>query len=220
VLEGPAGLPYEGHEVAANGQEVAVDGELEDKFMLAGAFDVLDETERRIVYLRFVQELSRREVAARLGMSADQLRRRTREALAKLRAEIEEAAFPGVDPEEPAKEGEPEPLEQPASETKMNGDERQPSGPSAPGERSGRILLRMPPAVHDELAQAAEREGVSLNQFINNALGTVVASKGSAPPEAPAPRWLPAAIVTNIVVLALAAIAAVALLVVAWQQGW
>jgi hypothetical protein len=34
------------------------------------------------------------------------------------------------------------------------------------------------------------------------------------------PRWLPAAIVTNIVVLALVCVAAVTLLLVAWQQGW
>ena len=31
---------------------------------------------------------------------------------------------------------------------------------------SGRLLLRMPAALHAELARTAEREGVSLNQFI------------------------------------------------------
>ena len=35
---------------------------------------------------------------------------------------------------------------------------------------SGRLLLRMPAALHAELAQTAEREGVSLNQFITRAL--------------------------------------------------
>ena len=39
---------------------------------------------------------------------------------------------------------------------------------------SGRLLLRMPAALHAELAQTAEREGVSLNQFITRALaGTI-----------------------------------------------
>ena len=35
---------------------------------------------------------------------------------------------------------------------------------------SGRLLLRMPAALHAELARTAEREGVSLNQFITGAL--------------------------------------------------
>jgi hypothetical protein len=36
----------------------------------------------------------------------------------------------------------------------------------------------------------------------------------------PSPRWLPAAIVTNMVLVAVAGIVAVILLLVAWQQGW
>ena len=35
---------------------------------------------------------------------------------------------------------------------------------------SGRLLLRMPAALHAELARWAEREGVSLNQFITRSL--------------------------------------------------
>src|ERR671911_563586 len=35
---------------------------------------------------------------------------------------------------------------------------------------SGRLLLRMPAALHAELARTAEREGVSLNQFITHTL--------------------------------------------------
>ena len=34
------------------------------------------------------------------------------------------------------------------------------------------------------------------------------------------PRWLPAAIVVNIVVVAVAAVVALVLLVIAWQNGW
>ena len=50
---------------------------------------------------------------------------------------------------------------------------------------SGRLLLRMPAALHAELAQTAEREGVSLNQFITRALaGRIVRNKATtrAPP--------------------------------------
>ena len=95
--------------------------------MLAGAFEVLDDQEREIVFLRYIEDLDRKEVAERLGISESQIGRRTRTALAKLRRELE------------------------------------------------------------------ARE---------------------------VPRWLPAAIVANIVVVAVAAIVAVVLLVIAWQNGW
>ena len=76
----------------------------------------------------------------------------------------------------------------------------------------------MPPPMHDELAQAAEREGVSLNQHITNVLGSALdAEPGGA---RRVPHWLPAAIVANIVLLTLFCVAGVILLVVAWQQGW
>ncbi len=93
----------------------------------------------------------------------------------------------------------------------------------------------MPQSLHAELAHAAEREETSLNQFITNSLAAVVgwrqpADDAAAAPSQPAdaepasadaqPRWLRAALVTNIVVVALAAIVAVVLLVIAWQQGF
>jgi predicted RNase H-like HicB family nuclease len=39
---------------------------------------------------------------------------------------------------------------------------------------SGRLLLRMPRTLHAELTRASEREGVSLNQFITDALAAAV----------------------------------------------
>jgi antitoxin HicB len=39
---------------------------------------------------------------------------------------------------------------------------------------SGRLLLRMPRSLHAALTQAAERESVSLNQFITDSLASVV----------------------------------------------
>jgi antitoxin HicB len=39
---------------------------------------------------------------------------------------------------------------------------------------SGKFVVRVPRFLHRQLAEAAEREGVSLNQFINVALGSAV----------------------------------------------
>ena len=39
---------------------------------------------------------------------------------------------------------------------------------------SGKFVVRVPRSLHRQLAEAAEREGVSLNQFINVALGMAV----------------------------------------------
>jgi antitoxin HicB len=39
---------------------------------------------------------------------------------------------------------------------------------------SGKFVVRVPRSLHRQLAEAAEREGVSLNQFINVALGIAV----------------------------------------------
>jgi hypothetical protein len=42
------------------------------------------------------------------------------------------------------------------------------------GQRSGQLLLRMPVSLHEELARAAEADGVSLNYFIGCALAGAV----------------------------------------------
>jgi hypothetical protein len=83
---------------------------------------------------------------------------------------------------------------------------------------SGRLLLRMPRTLHADLAQAAEREGTSLNQFITAALATRV---GAGPDETqtrsnpPPSRLIAVALVANAVVIGLAAAAAIAVLIVA-----
>jgi hypothetical protein len=83
---------------------------------------------------------------------------------------------------------------------------------------SGRLLLRMPRTLHADLAQAAEREGTSLNQFITAALATKI---GSGPDEPHAEssqnqsRVIAAALVANAVVIGLAAVVAIAVLIVA-----
>ena len=199
----------------------------DERLLLAGAFEALDEQEREIVFLRFIEDLDRKEVAGRLGMTESQLGRRTRTALEKLRHELEgdgmqrtedgmQPAADGeaVQPQAPAPIAQPEPV--PAREKAAK--------PSA--SHSGRLLLRMPRALHDELAVAAEREGLSLNRFITGILTSSVRGHDDELPESSkleareVPRWLPAAIVANIVVVVVAALVAVVLLVIAWQNGW
>lgn len=83
---------------------------------------------------------------------------------------------------------------------------------------SGRLLLRMPPDLHGELARAAEREGTSLNGYIITRLGASVVEpprNGSAPPSL-STVTLRRLLIANVVTVALASVAAVAILLVAW----
>jgi predicted HicB family RNase H-like nuclease len=100
---------------------------------------------------------------------------------------------------------------------------------------SGRLLLRLPQGLHAELAHKADREEVSLNGLITSMLAGAVGwqreglseeeASGSLPEAAPGrgaarSKFMRVAIIANIVVVALAALAAIALLIVAWQNGW
>ena len=60
------------------------------RLALSGAFRTLDDVDRRILYLRFVEERSRREVASQLDMS-QRRRPARRRGTAKLRAEPRDA---------------------------------------------------------------------------------------------------------------------------------
>jgi hypothetical protein len=96
---------------------------------------------------------------------------------------------------------------------------------------SGRLMLRMPHSLHAELARAAERDEVSLNQFITSSLASVVGWRRmngevqSDPlPAEPAEQAAPARgrrrlLLLNAVLLGIVGIAAVVLLVVALTQG-
>jgi multisubunit Na+/H+ antiporter MnhC subunit len=85
----------------------------------------------------------------------------------------------------------------------------------------------MPAALHAELAQAAEREGVSLNQFITRALAGRIGwgtegETGEDPSTAPATadrrtNLVAVALVVNAIVIGLAAAAAIGVLVLAWR---
>jgi hypothetical protein len=82
------------------------------------------------------------------------------------------------------------------------------------GTHSGRLLLRMPPELHAELAQSAEREGSSLNAYITRILS---GNARQEPEERPSSgKLLRYAIIADLVLVAIAAVVAVALLIAAW----
>ncbi|MFL5839894.1 MAG: sigma-70 family RNA polymerase sigma factor [Thermoleophilaceae bacterium] len=93
---------------------------------------------------------------------------------------------------------------------------------------SGRLLVRMPQSLHAELARVAEREEISLNQFITSSLASAVQWRGRTGETAAIdPGKLPerrardmrAALMANVLLLALIAALAVALLVIAVSRG-
>ena len=85
---------------------------------------------------------------------------------------------------------------------------------------SGRLLLRMPPDLHGELAQAAEREGTSLNGYIITRLGESVGRpvENGSPARASSisSLTLRRLLIANVVTVALASVAALVILFVAW----
>ena len=85
---------------------------------------------------------------------------------------------------------------------------------------SGKLLVRMPATLHDELANTAEREGVSLNQLITGVLASSVAWRSAARANAEAAdrslRLTRTVLAANFAVVVLAALVAVSLLLTAW----
>ncbi len=118
------------------------------------------------------------------------------------------------------------------------------TGPESPEPRaqsgySGRLLLRMPRTLHAELADAAERDGTSLNQFIVGTLARAMGAPGadaaasdngtSAAPDRHSagtpvprrePRLLGIALVVNLAAIVVAGSIAVVLLIAAWHRGF
>jgi HicB family len=85
----------------------------------------------------------------------------------------------------------------------------------------------MPETLHAELASAADRAGMSLNQFITNALAETVGGTVPARPAAPKrqsgaraqarSRWLTVLLAVNLLVVAAAGVLAILLLVSSWR---
>ena len=93
--------------------------------------------------------------------------------------------------------------------------------------RSGRLLLRMPRALHAELAQLAEKRGVSLNQLIVGLVAASVspgdgssAAQATSSPDARAQRRLSMALTVNLIVLVVVGVVAITLLIVALAGGF
>jgi hypothetical protein len=86
------------------------------------------------------------------------------------------------------------------------------------GTHSGRLLLRMPEALHADLARAADRAGVSLNAYITDILAQTVGSRpreqsSGTKPRRVSRRLVERLLVVNVIVLAAVGGLAVALLV-------
>ena len=112
--------------------------------VLAGAFETLDDQEREIVFLRFVEDLDRKEVARRLGISESQLGRRSLRP-SRLRSELEDDGLRRA-----AANAESKPAATPAPRAQAS---------RKAGGHGGHLLLRMPRPLHDDLAEAAGAKG-------------------------------------------------------------
>jgi RNA polymerase sigma-B factor len=67
-------------------------GEIEDGTLIESGLDALDERERRIVELRFFEEMTQSQIAAELGISQMHVSRLLRRALATMRGRLEEVS--------------------------------------------------------------------------------------------------------------------------------
>jgi RNA polymerase sigma-B factor len=67
--------------------------EVEDGSLVAAGLDALDERERRIVELRFFEEMTQSQIAAEIGISQMHVSRLLRRALATMRGKIEEVSI-------------------------------------------------------------------------------------------------------------------------------
>jgi hypothetical protein len=80
---------------------------------------------------------------------------------------------------------------------------------------SGRILLRMPPELHGELADRAERDGVSLNQLLTRLLAEGVGAAPRTQAGGDTSRSLRTVLLVNLVLVGILAVAAIVLVVIA-----
>jgi RNA polymerase sigma-B factor len=131
----------------------------DERLVLASAFQALDERERQIVYLRFVQDLSRKQVAQELGISERHLSRQTQIALAKLRTQLEGgggAMLPTSQPFDPQPDS-PERGDRRASLARESEGAAQPPSSARHEASSGRTERRRTPARHTATAHARQR---------------------------------------------------------------
>ena len=212
----------------------------EYRLLLAGGMRTLDPRERRIVFLRFHADMTEREIARSVGISQAHVSRLLEGALAKLRTELTNGSDqPGDTTETGVISPDPGSKIEPVGAGEMGQDETasatggaETPAPSRRGGRgsksgattgySGRILVRMPSELHEQLAAAAEREDISLNRYVNDALSSSVDGPKDDGDQDGRRRSVPAlrvALATNLVIVVVAGVVAVVLLVLALQRG-
>jgi RNA polymerase sigma factor (sigma-70 family) len=197
----PVAIPGDDSAEGLPADQLEPTAESEHRVLLARGLRVLNERERRIVFLRFNADMTERQIARTLGISQAHVSRLLDAALGKLRTELagssaagttgdstESAAIspdpgPKIDAVRAQEKGTRRPA---AGEGSQSGESarrpsedstappRRPGKGKAPNGYSGRILVRMPSELHEQLAHAAEREDVSLNRYVTNALSTTV----------------------------------------------
>ena len=216
--------------------------ESEYRVLLAGGLRALSARERRIVFLRFHADMTERQIARTVGISQAHVSRLLEGALTKLRTELTrsaEHASPGdsaqidaISPFKIASVGAREKGKDEAGTAKATSEAAPPPGRASRSRGttgySGRILVRMPSELHEQLAHAAERKDMSLNRYVNDALSSSVeapangaagadeADTNTSPRRAPGLRL---ALATNLAIVVLAGVVAVVLLVLALQRG-
>lgn len=87
--------------------------------------------------------------------------------------------------------------------------------PTDDAQHSGRLLLRLPPALHAELTQAAEHECMSLNAYITQALSESLGDDEPAQAPGGRSRFMRIAVIVDLVMVGVATVTAVALIIVA-----
>jgi RNA polymerase sigma-B factor len=227
--------------------ELPADGETLDRseyrVLLAGSMRTLEPRERRIVFLRFHADMTERQIARTVGISQAHVSRLLESALTKLRAELTGSAErdpAGDSTENTVISADSKARTASSSSQEEDSADPAPAAPNpppaqrspksrSPGGYSGRILVRMPSELHEQLAHAAEREEVSLNRFVNDALSSSVDGPGSTPDDVDedgpsslrlSARAIRVALATNVAIVVVAGVAAVVLLVLAVQRGF
>ncbi|MGZ4233943.1 MAG: sigma-70 family RNA polymerase sigma factor [Solirubrobacteraceae bacterium] len=219
----------------------------DDRMLLAASLRTLNERERRIVFLRFHADMTERQIGRAVGISQAHVSRLLDSALAKLRVELAENE--SMNRHRDSGDITPNRVISPGLDSRISDVGAQQE--AAPDRRSkgkqtssysGKFLVRMPSELHEQLAQAAQQEDVSLNRFVTDVLATSVGERPASearpasakldlasddpdlgPSANESPRLSSSAVrvalATNLVVVVAAGLVAVILLVLALQRG-
>ena len=132
----------------------------EDRVAVAIGLGRLHWREREAVRYRYFADMSRAEIARRLGSHRPSTSRLLASGLTKLRGDLDaNAEFFAFQRAKLVAWR----LQTPSRARRLR---ERPKPRQRGGTHSGRLLLRMPRSLHEELARASDRDGVSLNQFI------------------------------------------------------